>query len=129
MDDPRLEEPGVRLERVRMHASPARTMVAEMMILAGEAAAAIGARAPHPRAHAPDIFAAGFGHTEACNSFVDAVRPLLAAKAFTLLAWSHACREESPLRNQLAPYSISYHGTAGGNTDMAVEWGVSLSHE
>lgn len=43
--DARAEDPAIRLERVNMWDSPARNMVAEMMILAGQVAAALGAPA------------------------------------------------------------------------------------
>ena len=42
VDDAAAEDPTIRLERLNMWGSPARNLVAEMMILAGQVAATLG---------------------------------------------------------------------------------------
>ena len=45
--DPRALDPAVTLERVRQWDSPSRTLVSEMMILAGQVAATVGEHASY----------------------------------------------------------------------------------
>jgi len=42
VDDPRLADPRVTVQRINTYDSPSRSLVAEMMILAGQAAATFG---------------------------------------------------------------------------------------